>query len=96
MTISNDVYKKPINYEPSSSEVIYLGMGCFWGAEKLFWNRNGIHVTAVGRTSNNILCNTQLLVLLASSGVTSLLSLRYQCLNESRPDALNHGGPSCG
>ena len=55
MTISNDVYKKPIDYEPSSSEVIYFGMGCFWGAEKLFWNRNGIHVTAVGYSA----CNTK-------------------------------------
>ena len=53
MTISNDVYKKPIDYEPSSSKVIYFGMGCFWGAEKLFWNRNGIHVTAVGYSAGN-------------------------------------------
>ena len=53
MTISNDVYKKPIDYEPSSSEVIYFGMGCFWGAEKLFCNRNGIHVTAVGYSAGN-------------------------------------------
>ena len=53
MTISNVVYKKPIDYEPSSSEVIYFGMGCFWGAEKLFWNRNGIHVTAVGYSAGN-------------------------------------------
>ena len=53
MTISNDVYKKPIDYEPSSSEVIYFGMGCFWGAEKLFWNKNGIYVTAVGYSAGN-------------------------------------------
>ena len=53
MTISNDVYKKPIDYEPSSSEIIYFGMGCFWGAEKLFWNRNGIYVTAVGYSAGN-------------------------------------------
>ncbi len=53
MTICNAVYKKPIDYEPSSSEVIYFGMGCFWGAEKLFWNRNGIYVTAVGYSAGN-------------------------------------------
>ena len=53
MTISNNVYNKPIDYEPSSSEIIYFGMGCFWGAEKLFWNRNGIHVTAVGYSAGN-------------------------------------------
>jgi peptide-methionine (S)-S-oxide reductase len=25
-----------------------FGMGCFWGAEKYFWSRPGVHVTAVG------------------------------------------------
>ena len=48
MKIYNDVYKKSIDFEPSSAEIIYFGMGCFWGAEKLFWSKNGIHVTAVG------------------------------------------------
>lgn len=33
---------------PSSCETIYLGMGCFWGAERLFWLLEGVHVTAVG------------------------------------------------
>lgn len=37
-------------YPPFSKglEIIYLGMGCFWGAEQLFWSMNGIHTTAVG------------------------------------------------
>ena len=25
-----------------------FGMGCFWGAERLFWELSGVHVTAVG------------------------------------------------
>ena len=33
---------------PEGSEVITLGMGCFWGAEKLFWQMPGVIVTAVG------------------------------------------------
>ena len=27
---------------------VLFGMGCFWGAEKLFWGLDGVHVTAVG------------------------------------------------
>ena len=27
---------------------LMLGMGCFWGVEKLFWNIEGVEMTAVG------------------------------------------------
>lgn len=30
------------------AEVIFLAMGCFWGAEKLFWTTDGVLLTAVG------------------------------------------------
>ena len=33
---------------PDGHEVIVLGLGCFWGAERLFWQLPGVHVTAVG------------------------------------------------
>lgn len=33
---------------PEGIETIVLGMGCFWGAERLFWQIPGVHVTAVG------------------------------------------------
>ena len=33
---------------PDGFETIYLGMGCFWGAERLFWKTPGVWVTAVG------------------------------------------------
>ncbi len=33
---------------PDGAEVIYFGMGCFWGAERLFWQIPGVIVTAVG------------------------------------------------
>jgi len=33
---------------PAGSETIYFGLGCFWGAERLFWKLPGVHVTAVG------------------------------------------------
>lgn len=33
---------------PESCEVIYLGLGCFWGAERLFWRLEGVYTTAAG------------------------------------------------
>ena len=33
----------PINFE-----IIILGMGCFWGAEKIFWQLDGVYHTSVG------------------------------------------------
>lgn len=53
MNIINTVYNRPIDFESTTSQIIYFGMGCFWGAEKLFWNINGIDVTSVGYSAGN-------------------------------------------
>ena len=33
---------------PNDFEIIILGMGCFWGAEKIFWQLDGVYHTSVG------------------------------------------------
>lgn len=33
---------------PDGSEQLILGLGCFWGAERLFWQEKGVFTTAVG------------------------------------------------
>jgi peptide-methionine (S)-S-oxide reductase len=33
---------------PEGCELVQLGMGCFWGVERLFWSLPGVWVTAVG------------------------------------------------
>jgi peptide-methionine (S)-S-oxide reductase len=33
---------------PEDTERVILGMGCFWGAEKAFWQLPGMYTTAVG------------------------------------------------
>ena len=33
---------------PDGMELAMFGMGCFWGAERIFWSIDGVHSTAVG------------------------------------------------
>ena len=33
---------------PDGMDVLYVGMGCFWGAERIFWQLDGVYSTAAG------------------------------------------------
>ncbi|HMK90262.1 MAG TPA: peptide-methionine (S)-S-oxide reductase MsrA [Methylocystis sp.] len=33
---------------PEGTESVLFGLGCFWGAERKFWQAEGVYVTAVG------------------------------------------------
>src|SRR5579863_15696 len=33
---------------PDDMEQLVVGMGCFWGAERVFWQAGGVYTTAVG------------------------------------------------
>ena len=33
---------------PDGMEQVQLGMGCFWGAERILWKLDGVYVTSVG------------------------------------------------
>lgn len=33
---------------PSGTELALFGLGCFWGAERVFWRTRGVFTTAVG------------------------------------------------
>lgn len=33
---------------PQDCEQVVFGLGCFWGAERVFWKLAGVHTTAVG------------------------------------------------
>ncbi len=33
---------------PEGSETAHFGLGCLWGAERVFWKLDGVIVTAIG------------------------------------------------
>jgi peptide-methionine (S)-S-oxide reductase len=33
---------------PETMELALVGLGCFWGAERIFWTLDGVYTTAVG------------------------------------------------
>lgn len=44
----HEVLGSRVDAAPEGSEVAYFALGCFWGAEKLFWNLDGVLSTAAG------------------------------------------------
>jgi peptide-methionine (S)-S-oxide reductase len=46
---AHDVLGTPIAPPfPEGLEQAIVGLGCFWGAERIFWNAPGVYTTAVG------------------------------------------------
>jgi peptide-methionine (S)-S-oxide reductase len=42
------VFGTPLADVPAGAEVAFFGLGCFWGAERLFWQMPGVLSTSVG------------------------------------------------
>jgi peptide-methionine (S)-S-oxide reductase len=43
--VNGNTIKPPF---PEGMETVIFGMGCFWGAERVFWETPGVYSTAVG------------------------------------------------
>ena len=39
---------------PEGTETAIFGMGCFWGAERLFWQLDGVYTTAAGYSGGSV------------------------------------------
>ncbi|MCC8365189.1 peptide-methionine (S)-S-oxide reductase MsrA [Xenorhabdus sp. PB61.4] len=42
------VTQHAIDNIPENMEIAYVGMGCFWGVERLFWQQEGVYTTSAG------------------------------------------------
>ncbi|MBL4798286.1 MAG: peptide-methionine (S)-S-oxide reductase MsrA [Oleispira sp.] len=47
------VSDKNVDRLPEGMEYAMFGLGCFWGAERKFWQLEGVYITSVGYTGGN-------------------------------------------
>ena len=62
---------------PSGIEQVLFGMGCFWGAERLFWQLAGVYTTAVGYSGGNVVHPDYELVCSGGSGHSETVLVAY-------------------
>jgi peptide-methionine (S)-S-oxide reductase len=62
---------------PDGVETAIFGMGCFWGAEKLFWEAPGVYTTAVGYASGLTLNPTYEEVCSGRTGHTEVVLVAF-------------------
>lgn len=65
---------------PEGAEVIWLGLGCFWGAERLFWQTPGVLNTAVGYAGGQTRNPTYEEVCSGLTGHTEIVQVVYDPL----------------
>jgi len=73
----HEVFGLPVQSVPAGSEVGYFALGCFWGAEKLFWRTPGVTNTAVGYAGGFTPNPTYEEVCSARTGHTEIVKVSY-------------------
>ncbi|MDO5721915.1 MAG: peptide-methionine (S)-S-oxide reductase MsrA [Actinomycetaceae bacterium] len=73
---------------PQPHEVIYLGMGCFWGAERIMWNLPGVVNTAVGYAGGTTENPTYEQVCTGATGHAEVVQVVYDPTEVSAEDVL--------
>ncbi len=73
---------------PDGFEVAVVGMGCFWGAERLFWQLDGVHSTSVGYAGGYTPNPTYEEVCSARTGHTEVVQVVFDPATTSYADVL--------
>jgi peptide-methionine (S)-S-oxide reductase len=73
---------------PDGLEVAYFGMGCFWGAERIFWQLEGVVSTAVGYQGGHSANPTYEEVCSARTGHAEVVKVVYDPKQISYDDLL--------
>ena len=76
-SLFNEINGLSLNEIPKGYKHIILGMGCFWGAEKIFWNLKGVYVTSVGYAGGYTLNPTYDEVCSGLTGHTEVVKVIY-------------------
>ena len=62
---------------PEESEIAIFGMGCFWGAERLFWDLKGVYVTAVGYAGGDLINPTYKEICAGTTNHSEVVLINY-------------------
>ena len=75
--LTNEINGRNLFLIPDGYKSIILGMGCFWGAEKIFWDLDGIYHTSVGYAGGHTKNPTYEEVCSGLTGHTEVVRLVY-------------------
>ena len=73
----HELNERELSFIPEGYKNIVLGMGCFWGAEKLFWSLNGVYHTSVGYAGGHTMNPTYEEVCSGLTGHTEVVRVVY-------------------
>jgi peptide-methionine (S)-S-oxide reductase len=73
---------------PEGLETLVVGLGCFWGAERVFWQAPGVYTTAVGYAGGHTPNPTYEEVCSGRTGHTEVVLVAFDPAQTSREEIL--------